>query len=500
MRGVGVLLAAGVWIAASAGPAGSQGRPAPREPSSSEAARIAAEGIAIGSSRGAGGDPLTSVAQPEVSPRPSADVPPSIAPSLGALGDPGGIRGMLADRGLVYSLTYTGDLLALPGGRRGGTAYGALFDLRLDADLERVAGWAGASARANVYEIVGHALSRDRIGTLLTVSSIEARSATRLFELWFDQKLFDDQLGLRLGQIAANAEFAVSQTATLFANASFGWPALFGTNVPSGGPNYPLPTPGIRAKYVPDPSLSVQAGLFNGDPAGPARPGTNPDPERRNRTGTAFRTGDPAFVIGEVAYAYGIAPGSRIEPGTATLGAWRHLGRFSSPRFDTGGGLLADPASNGVPRRLRGNGGVYAMIDQTLYREPDDPNDGASAFLRVATAPSDRNLLDLYVDGGISYRGLLDGRSDDTVGIAFGLARYSGSARAADADAIRLQGAAVERRSREAVVEVTYQAVVAPGVTVQPDLQVVLRPGGAGADGGRAGHALVLGLRTSVRY
>ncbi|MGQ0444154.1 MAG: carbohydrate porin [Beijerinckiaceae bacterium] len=51
-------------------------------------------------------------------------------------------------------------------------------------------------------------------------------------------------------------------------NASFGWPNIFAANMPSGGPNYPMATPGIRLKVSPSDQIAFQAALFNGDPPG----------------------------------------------------------------------------------------------------------------------------------------------------------------------------------------------------------------------------------------
>ena len=61
------------------------------------------------------------------------------------------------------------------------------------------------------------------------------------------------------------------------------------------------------------------------------------------------------------------------------------------------------------------------------------------------------------------------------------------------------------RRRAETVVEATYQAVVVPGFTVQPDLQLILRPGGGIAnprlpEAGRVKNAAVLGLRATIQY
>src|SRR5215210_5253378 len=112
----------------------------------------------------------------------------------------------------------------------------------------------------------------------MTASGIEALPSTRLYELWLEQKFFNDRIAVRAGQLAADTEFLVSQQATLFVNATFGWPAITAANLPSGGPAYPLATPGVRLKVAPTDELSFLAAIFNGDPAGPG-PG---DPQRNN--------------------------------------------------------------------------------------------------------------------------------------------------------------------------------------------------------------------------
>ena len=256
-------------------------------------------------------------------------------------------------------------------------------------------------------------------------------------------------------------------------------------------------------KVVPSAELSFQAGLFNGNPAGTPPAGDETDPQRRNRDGLRFPTNDPPLMIAEAAYAYQSLFGTTGLPGTATLGAWHHFGRFDSPRLDSvGGRLLADPETSGVARRFRGDSGVYTILDQTLYREPGSEDQGASAFLRLSAVPGDRNLVDLYLDAGIAYRGLLPGRPNDTVGLGVIHSRIGPAARAFDRDAIRLGSGTGPIRSSETVVEATYQAEVVPGFTVQPDLQYVMRPGGGlpDAQGRRLRNATVLGLRATINY
>ncbi len=455
---------------------------------------------------GAGGDPRTSVSQPETTSQASGGYVRSVEPFLGPLGDPLGLRPPLKAAGIEYSLTYIVDILGNPvGGIRQGAVVEDRLNLRLNLDLHKLVGWEGASVHANAYFIHGTGLSRYNVGNLLAASVIEALPSSRLYVLWFEQLFFDGRLGLRLGQQAADTEFFVSQSATLFVNSSFGWPAINAFDLPSGGPAYPLAAPAIRAKYVPGNGFSLQVGLYDGDPAGANRPGDDPEAQRLNRTGTNFRVHDPALLIAEASYGYNTDKDATGLPGDVTLGGWQHFGRFDDPRIDQTGLFLADPNSTGIGRPLRGNAGIYAVFDQTLYRESDKDDEGLGFFLRAAYSPTRSSLIDAYVDTGLAYKGLFPGRDDDTIGISLAHARISDASRGADTDMIRFAGTAVPRRRGETVIEATYQAVVVPGFTVQPDVQMILHPGGGipnprDPNGARIKNAAVLGLRATVQY
>lgn len=455
---------------------------------------------------GAGGDPRISVSQPESTSQASGGYVRSIEPSLGPLGDPFGLRPLLKQRGIEYSLTYIAETLGNPvGGLRQGAIVEDRLNLRLNLDLQRLAGWDGATVHANAYFIHGTGLSRYYVGNLLATSVIEALPSSRLYVLWLDQQLFDGKLGLRIGQQAADTEFFVSQTATLFVNSTFGWPAITGLDLPSGGPAYPLAAPAIRAKYVPGNGFSLQAGLYDGDPAGANRPGDDPEAQRLDRTGTNFRTRDPALVVAEATYAFNTEKDAKSLPGDITLGGWQHFGRFESLRIDQTGLPLADPNSTGIGRKLRGNAGIYAIYDQTLYRESGKDDEGLGFFVRAAWSPTRSSLVSAYLDTGLAYKGLFEGRDDDTAGLSLAYVRLSDDARRSDIDTIVLTGTAMPRRRAETVIEATYQAVVVPGFTLQPDVQLILHPGGGIAnprdpEGRRVRNAAVLGLRATVQY
>jgi porin len=417
---------------------------------------------------------------------------------LGSIGTLGGAREWLEGQGITLSLIYTGEAFAnLRGGVRRGAIYEGLLDAQLDVDLEKLAGIPGLAFRAQAYQIHGRGMSRHKTFNFMTVSNIEALHATRLAELWLEQTLFEGVLAVRAGQIAGDTEFLVSDVASLFVNGTFGWPQITGTVLSGGGPAYPLPTPGVLVKVHPTKDVVIRAAVFNGDPSG----GGSGDPQRINRHGTRFPINAPPLLIGEVAYTHGHADGGL--PGTVKLGGWYHTGRFADQRYDSDGVSLADPASSGVARQRRGDGGVYAVADQMLWRVPDSKIRGLAAFTRLAISPGDRNQFSFYADGGFTLKGALDDRPNDGLGVAFAYARVSRRARALDRDSVAF-GIPTPIRSSEAVVEVTYQAQIADGWTIQPDFQYILRPGGHVSNPREPGRAIrnavVIGLRTTIQY
>ena len=437
---------------------------------------------------------------PDTSDKPSApgnvSKLPSIQSSLGPYGDPGGIRKYLASRGFDYSFVAIAEVL---GNSSGGVKQGATFESRIegrfDLDLGRFAGFDGAALHANAYQINGRGLSGNNTLDLFVVSGIEAYPSTRLYEAWFEQKLTGTPIGghvfVRLGQLAADREFFVSQTATLFFNSTFGWPASFNNDLPSGGPSFPLATPGLRLKVLPDDHLAFLAAVFDGDPAGPYRPGVNSYlPQVRDLSGTAFRREDPPFFITEADYSYNKDGDLTTLPGTVKVGFLQHFGAFPSENP-----ILQAAAA------IHGNDGFYALIDQTFYRPPDvgENREGAAFFLRASASPNDRNLIDLYLDGGVAYKGLFPGRPTDTTGIAAAYARIS-----PDASATDIAAGTPLVRDYQAVIETTHQFSLAPGFSIQLDVQYIVHPGAHGVGEPGTGlpihNATVFGLRTAIRY
>jgi porin len=440
---------------------------------------------------------------PAPSPPPPPCITGSITPGLPPeLADPGGARAALAAKGIQFQVNYIGEVLDnASGGMRQGAIYDNRLELCIDADLEKLSGWQGAALHANGYWIAGRGLSGDYVGNLLTVSNIEALPSTRLYEAWFEQKLADGEIAVRVGQLGADTEFLMSTYAGLFVNATFGWPGITAADLPSGGPAYPLATPGIRLKLAPSDQLSFLLGLYDGNPAGPG----SGDPQERDPNGLDFRVTDPPLLIGEGQYSYNLDANAGLA-GTVKVGIWDHFGTFADERFDTAGVPLAAPASNGIAQRLSGDYGVYGVVDQMIYHLPgDDPTKGVGIFTRISASPDDRNLISFYADAGINFSGIIASRPNDSFGLAIAYSQISDSVSAAEQDAVYYTDEQRPIQDYEAALELTYQAQIVPGWTVQPDFQYIFHPGGHIANpfnpaGVAIPNAAVVGVRMTINY
>lgn len=416
----------------------------------------------------------------------------------------------LAGKGLNFGATWIGDNITnVTGGTSRGAIHFGRFDLSVDGDLEKLVGWTGGKFYVNALGIYGRGLSRNYVRNLATISEIEALPEARLYNAYFEQGFYNNALNFRIGQQAADVEFFDSQTDDLFINGTFGWPANKANNLPSGGPAPPIAVPGIRVKATLSDQVTVFGAVFNGNAA---RPGDG-DPQLRDNHGLAFRVNDPPWLIGQVRWSYDLDFGGGPLAGNFTPGGWYHTGKFDDQRFTAQGASIADPDGSGIAAKLRGNFGIFAVVEQTLYRPASVTEKGVSAsvpgvtaFARIAYSPPDRNLIDLYADGGIGFSGMVPGRPLDRFGMAVAYMRISDAARNLDRDSQFFAGLPSPVRSNETLVELIYEAHLKPGWLLAPYFQYVFRPSGGIPNPNdpsglsRIGDAAVFGVTTTLRY
>jgi porin len=417
-------------------------------------------------------------------------------------GDWGGARTRLSDKGIDLSLSYTGETFSdLSGGVRRGTSYEDLFRFEADVDLGKLVGWKGGSTHVTVFQIDDSGENAaDLTASISDPSNIDALPTTRLFTLWFQQEL-GKAGSVRIGQLAADDEFLISDTAAALINGTFGWANIVAVNLPGGGPAYPLATPGTRLALNPAKDVSLLAAVFSGDPAGDCPP--DQDPQVCNKHGTTFSFTGGALWMGEIQYHPGSGGDGDGPQSYYKLGGWYHTADFADQRLgsEPGGEIVSLAVDPDNPLEDRGNWGVYGVVDQVVWK---GAKSSVTLFWRGSAVPADRNLLSWYMDGGFGIAAPFQARPNDTVTFGVAYSNISPDAADLDRDTRRVTGSFYPIRNGETVFELTYIAQLAPWWTLQPDLQYFVDPGGNVPDPDDPNrtieNAFLIGLRTTVAF
>ncbi len=374
---------------------------------------------------------------------PSEDVQQSLLPWL-----PHGQDAITAEA------IYTGEVLS---NTRGGlntnraTRYRGMFEIVLNADLESLFGLQGMSLFVNAGNVHGQPISIPDVGDWQFVSNIDSSPKTQftqLNEYWLRQQL-SDTVWFKFGRIDANADFGFADLAGDFSNASFG-------QMPTVAlPVWPFQSFGATGFINMTDDLLLAAGTYQG-----------------NKLGSTW--GIP--VGGKTGYVtmghleWKTASGPDELPGTWRLGSWYQSGDWNE--------ITTAP----IGEVFSFNYGFWATADQMLFKEESsgDIGQGLGTFFEYGWSPEDRNFLRQSFGAGLVYRGLIDRRDDDVLGI--GLARVE----------FGTPTKAVNGFTWENTWELFYKYQARPYFSIQPDLQYVANPGGNGRD------AVVTGLRFEV--
>ena len=300
------------------------------------------------------------------------------------LGDIWGLREELSKAGISLNISETSELLGnVTGGVRKGFDYDGLTQLDTQLDTQRAWHHYGGTFNLSALQIHGNNLSASNLYSLQTASGIEADRATRLWEIWYDQKyLEEDRLDVKIGQQSLDQEFMTSQNANIFVNTMFGWAMVPSADLPGGGPAYPLSALGVRLRGRPTDSVTYLAGVYNGSPV----LHNVGDSQSQDHYGTSFPLNGGVLAIAEVQYSYPslgtmwYANGKFPLSHTYKLGAYYDSEKFADEQYDSAGLSLANPLSINPPQTHRGDYSIYGVADQQLWISPEDPDRSLSFF------------------------------------------------------------------------------------------------------------------------
>lgn len=333
---------------------------------------------------------------------------------------------------IVDAMASTGTSTGKGERHRGATAR---LDVKLLLDGAPL-GIAGLVGMADVAVHSGEGLSGS-LGDLQGVSSIAATRMVRPVNAWL--RYGSGPLAIKAGVIDTNADFDEQNIAAPFLNASHGMGPELATSGLNGGGAAPNSALGVVGFVADEASgLKLRAGVFTGRPGDPGHP---------RRLSWRFGEGTGSFSIAELDWT-----GARHR---IALGAWRHSARL--PRLDGNGGHA-------------GSTGGFAIVEGTLAGRPADPESGEArgarldGWLRLGIAGRAAAPVTRYLGGGLVMAGFWRRHPADTAGLALAHAVANPAARPDAAP--------------ETSVELTYQHALRSGLTLQPDVQWLLNPGG----------------------
>ncbi len=307
-------------------------------------------------------------------------------------------------------------------------------ELLLEVDFESLWGWRGWKAG-----VVGKANRGDALaagsGEILPFSGAADDRGEELEELWLQKSLFDGQVSILVGQFAAENEFDVREKAGEFVNGGFEEGPELAELGGDGGAVTPLPGLGARLAISWSDDFEIRLALVEGETE-------DVDPEEPAGAGY--------FHIAELNWLPAATPGARYG-----LGAWYHSGDFQRLDFESEG-LFEQGAT-----------GYYMFAEGDLFEAKNAPGTVVSGFVRVGFGDNGVSAIASHQSAGLTVTGLIRGRDNDVLG--FGITSISNARAYRETSA--QDGEPLSHR--ETAVELTYQAQLAEGLSVQPTVQCV---------------------------
>ncbi len=390
-------------------------------------------------------------------------------------------RASLEEKGLMFEAAYIGDFVSvMKGGIHDRTTYLGNLDFGITYDLGR----AGILPGGRIYVSGNHTHGGEKptaqyIGDWQGVDNIEVRDAMRLYEWWYEQNFFEDKISFLAGVEGLDSEFALTQYGALFINSSFGTPPDLSANVPLA--IFPSVGPAARIKLKPVDWFEFRYGIYDGDPSDGGKNRHNLDYRLSEKQGFTH--------LWEATFYPHVRFKEKDLPSAIKFGSWIHTQELPDV-------LKKDEVDE--PLTHSKDYGFYGVIDQMLFREQPDQDQGLSTFFQLGGSPDDRSSVDFYFGTGLHYQGLIPKRDQDIVGVAVANAFIGKDSRKARDLEIQNFDASIsdptsmpgKLLSHESAFELTYRIQVHERLAVQPDYQLVVHP--AGEDNVNPAHVFIL--------
>jgi porin len=410
--------------------------------------------------------------------------PPARAAEPWLLGDWGGLRTRLLDKGVDFQIVYVSELAYNAGGGiRTLVDYTDQVAVSARFDLERMFGLHDAVFQIAYTERAGRNLVDDaQLNTLQLVQEVYGRGqTTRLTQMWFDQIYFS-LVSLKWGRMTVGEDFALFPCE--FQNLTFcgSQPG----NIAGGYIfNWPISQWATRVKVKLDGFGYYQVGVYD-----------------QNEQYLGFTdkllpvwySGSTGVLVPvEIAWLPSFA-GGKLE-GSYKVGAWYSSSTANDAVLDINGNPVA--LTGLPPLKRQGRYGGYLTFQQQVTRtSSENPKSGLRLFLNAVFADTATSITDQQIAVGAWYTGPFSSRPNDAIAFAAGTTHVNNRV----TDVATLENALglgpVPVKNSEYVFELDYTFVPTPGFVLRPNVQYIYSPGGSSINK----DVWVLGLKTIISF
>ncbi|MBA2922764.1 porin [Pseudomonas sp. P7] len=408
-------------------------------------------------------------------------------------GDWGGERTKLIEQGIDIKADYVGEMGAnLHGGYNDDKTgrYSDQFGLGVALDLQKLWGWDNTQAKIQLTNRNGQNISNDRIGdprasTLSSSMEVYGRGhMVRLTQFWIQHQMFDNKLDVKLGYFGEGEDFNTFPCD--FQNLSFCGSQV--GNYVNTWYNWPVSQAAIRVKYNITPELYAQIGAYNQNPS-------------QLEHGNGFKLSGSGTKGTVIPVELVWSPKVNNLPGEYRVGYYKSAADAPDVREDVNGG---NAVLTGADFRTRSSKkGYWFVAQQQLTTHNGDASRGLNIAANATFHDKETNLVDNYQSLMLVYKGPFDARPKDDVGIGAARLHVNNDVKK-NAELLNADNGVSDYdsaqytpiRETEYNFEINYGFHVTNWLTVRPNLQYVVQPGGVD----KVDNALVAGLKIQSTF
>jgi carbohydrate-selective porin OprB len=305
-------------------------------------------------------------------------------PSDLLLGDWGGIRSDLFERGVRFDFQYISDTLwGDKSQQRSQFASWNRFRATVDIDLGSLAGWQGWYFHATALTQGGGNLGAD-LGLLTGPSGMASADTTRLDSWWIEKRWLDERVIVRAGQFAGQDFYGTQHFGASYIFEPMGY--ALGNLFTTFESFDPFSTPAMELRIIPLDEVYLKSMVLASDRT----------PFSNNPTGLVPQFRDDPVVVSEIGYTPGQkASGVRAVDDVESRKGYSGLYVFGAAYNP---GEFVAPASG---RTRSGNYLLYWQASQAIWRVDPQDSRGLDATFAFDWSPPDVNRNNTQLTAGL---------------------------------------------------------------------------------------------------